>query len=116
MFKDMDLSVELQRQFESFLEAPQAPAAVLAAVDTTPTVGLEVAVLTSSYWPTYPRTTMLMPPVLAPSLAAFEKFYSNKYSSNRRLQWQHNLCHCVVKAQFPAVRAACQGCEDGGCP
>lgn len=106
MFKDMDLTAELQRQFDTFWASDTAGAGGGGAADAdgTPAVGLDVAVLTSSYWPTYPKTTMTLPPSLAPSLALFEKFYSSKYTANRRLQWQHNLCHCLVKAQFPSVR------------
>lgn len=96
MFKDIDLSAELQRQFDAFRST--------AGEGSGAAVGLEVAILTSSYWPTYPKTTMALPAALAPSLASFERFYSSKFTSNRRLQWQHNLCHCLLKANFPAVR------------
>lgn len=96
MFKDIDLSAELQRQFDAFRATSDEGSA-------SP-VGLDVAILTSSYWPTYPKTTMTLPPALAPSLAIFERFYASKFTSNRRLQWQHNLCHCLLKAHFPAVR------------
>ena len=105
MFKDMDLSAELQRQFSATLVGSDSQSNDDAAMPLESTVvNLDVAILTSSYWPTYPKTVMPLPPALAPSLATFESFYVSKYSSNRRLQWQHSLCHCIVKAIFPSVR------------
>ena len=41
---------------------------------------------------------------LAPALDSFSAFYNAKYSAGRRLQWQHNLGHCLVKAVFPSGR------------
>ncbi len=56
--------------------------------------------------PSLPSPPLPSPPSpqLAKPAAAFEAFYAAKYSSNRRLQWQHSLGHCLVKAAFPGGR------------
>jgi cullin-4 len=93
MFKDIDLARELGAQFEASKHAAET-----GGIDVT------VHVLTASNWPTYTYMPALLPAELERASKAFESFYSTKYSGNRRLQWQHNLGHCLLKASFPAGR------------
>ena len=41
---------------------------------------------------------------LVPPMTAFESFYVSKFSKGRRLQWQHSLGHCLMRAHFPCGR------------
>lgn len=101
MFKDVEGSAELMTQFATAREA--ADRSLGAASVSLP--DLHVHVLTSSYWPTFPLMPgIILPGDLAPAHAEFERFYSHKYSSGRRLQWQHSLGHCIVRAVFPTGR------------
>jgi len=60
MFKDSDLAKELMAQYESSpARAALASREALGEVVRTP--DLHVHVLTSSYWPTYPPTTVVLP-------------------------------------------------------
>jgi cullin-4 len=63
-----------------------------------------VTVLTSAHWPTYTYLPATLPPELAAATRAFEAFYAAKYSQNRRLQWQHSIGRCQLRAAFPKGR------------
>jgi hypothetical protein len=58
MFKDMDFSEELQRQFEAAVASGESSGASTSGAR----VELSVYILTSSYWPTYPKTSIILPP------------------------------------------------------
>ncbi|RYG55157.1 hypothetical protein EON66_05945 [archaeon] len=41
---------------------------------------------------------------IAEAQAVFDEFYMQQYSKGRKLQWQHQLGHCILKATFGEVR------------
>lgn len=63
-------------------------------------VDLNVSVLSSASWPTYPDVQVRIPPEIATAVDDFEKFYYNKYQG-RKLNWKHQLAHCQLRARFP---------------
>ncbi len=63
-----------------------------------------VHLLTASHWPTYPPSTgVQLAPDMAAAGAAFERFYTSKYSS-RRLTWVTQVGTCILRAAFPSGR------------
>jgi cullin-4 len=91
MFKDMELSKDINVAFKQHM-------------DNLPrredrTVDLTVSVLSMAYWPTYTPMEVTIPPDLVKYQDIFAKFYHAKYSG-RKLQWQPNLGHAVLKASF----------------
>lgn len=66
-------------------------------------IDLTVNILTMGFWPTYPVMEVTLPQELLQYQSIFNKFYLAKHSG-RKLQWQPTLGHCVLKAQFDAVR------------
>lgn len=84
MFKDMELSKELMMNFKH-----QSP------------IDMTVYVLTMGYWPSYPPVEdVILPPFMVEAQEVFKAYYISKHNG-RKLQWQHNLGHCVLKASFP---------------
>lgn len=61
---------------------------------------LNVSILSSSSWPSYPEVAVQMPTDIMNALGTFEKFYSNKHTG-RSLIWKHQLAHCQIRARFP---------------
>ena len=92
MFKDMELSRELMPNFKQYLYNANP----CASIDMT------VNILTTGYWPTYQPMEVLMPDELLQYEEIFNKFYLSKHSG-RKLTWQRNLGHFVLKAYFNAV-------------
>eukprot|EP01138_Halocafeteria_seosinensis_P006041 gb/GECG01006175.1/.p1 GENE.gb/GECG01006175.1/~~gb/GECG01006175.1/.p1 ORF type:complete len:910 (+),score=149.26 gb/GECG01006175.1/:1-2730(+) len=91
MFKDMDHSEDLMRQWASQRSLEERGG-----------VEANVHVLTSSHWPSYPAMeALILPSVLKKCTDAFEEFYLSKFSNNRRLYWQHSLEHVTLRAFFP---------------
>lgn len=90
MFKDMDLSRELNIAFKQHLSGLP---------DKHDAIDLTVNILTMGYWPTYPVMEVPMPVQLVALQGLFSKFYLAKHSG-RKLQWQPTLGHCVLKAVF----------------
>lgn len=116
MFKDMELSRDINVAFRNHLDnLPKGQGAQYKAIDLT------VNVLSVAYWPTYQPMEVNIPgdmpkyqvrrrkrahcvhlscTLISPLLQEiFQKFYHGKYSG-RKLQWQPNLGHCVLKASF----------------
>ncbi|KAL6758019.1 cullin [Haematococcus lacustris] len=91
MFKDIELSVDVMTAFK---QSPQARTHTPGAVD------LQVSVLTSGFWPTYPLMEAKLPKELETQQQVFLDFYMHKYSG-RRLQWYNSLGACVLRAAFP---------------
>jgi len=54
-------------------------------------------VLTTGYWPTYPPMELRLPPEIVFYQERFRNYYTNKYQG-RRIEWQHFLGQCIVKA------------------
>jgi len=89
MFKDIDISRDLMATFKNHKS-----------YDEVKNLQLYVNVLTQGFWPTYPPVEITLPPEMAISQEVFKNFYMSKHNG-RRLMWQNNLGHCVVKATFP---------------
>jgi len=94
MFKDMELSRDINVAFKNHLDnLPKGQGAQYKAIDLT------VNVLSVAYWPTYQPMEVNIPGDMPKYQEIFQKFYHGKYSG-RKLQWQPNLGHCVLKAHF----------------
>lgn len=94
MFKDMELSKDINVAFKQFISHSNQPE--LAAMDLT------VNILTMGYWPTYPPTEVVLPAEMVRAQEVFQRFYLSKHSG-RKLQWQPTLGLCVLRAAFPMV-------------
>lgn len=90
MFKDMELSKELMLAFKQHLQNVHAPGSI----------DMSVNILTMGYWPTYQPMEVHLPIEMVQYQEVFKKFYLGKHSG-RKLQWQPNLGHCVLRADFP---------------
>lgn len=90
MFKDMELSKDINIAFRQHIEATES---INIRIDLT------VNILTMGYWPTYPVMEVNMPAELVGYQDVFTKFYLGKHSG-RKLQWQPTLGHCVLKSRF----------------
>lgn len=91
MFKDIEMAREEISSFNAMLEERQ-----------TKTTGfdLNVYVLSSSAWPSYPAVTINVPENVLKATASFEHHYKMKHAG-RILEWKHALAHCQLKAIFP---------------
>ncbi|XP_023338669.1 cullin-4B [Eurytemora carolleeae] len=90
MFKDMELSRDINNAFKQFLNHNRTEG---------DKVDLTVNVLSMAFWPTYPVLQIHIPPHLAKYQEIFNTFYKSKYAG-RKLQWQASLGHCILKAEF----------------
>nr|CAI5851617.1 unnamed protein product [Callosobruchus analis] len=89
MFKDINISQGISTAFKQYLSHNISPGSS----------DLCINVLTSSFWPNYSTYNVNLPPELVNYQATFQKFYSSNHSG-RKLVWQPNLGHCIVKATF----------------
>jgi len=96
MFKDMELSRDIMSSYSAY-----SSGATNASIDSIKPMDVDVQVLTTGYWPVYPKypNIILTPEILAQK-SKFENYYNNKYQG-RRITWQYSLGNCVVKAMFP---------------
>ncbi|KAF2646134.1 Cullin-domain-containing protein [Massarina eburnea CBS 473.64] len=90
MFKDIELSRDEGTSYKTISEERNEKHAV----------DLNVNVLSSSAWPTYPTVPVIIPSQIKTEIDQFEKHYKAKHSG-RKLEWKHALAHCQVKAKFP---------------
>ncbi|CAK1540298.1 unnamed protein product [Leptosia nina] len=90
MFKDMELSKDINVTYKQHLAANQEGCCL----------DLSVYILTMGFWPTYPPVDVRLPAELTRHQEHFAKFYLAKHSG-RKLQWQPTLGHCVLRAHFP---------------
>ena len=90
MFKDIELAREEHSSYKQMLEEREI---------TVP-VDMNVNVLSSAAWPTYPDMTVEVPFDVQRAATEFEKHYKMKHSG-RKLVWKHALAHCQLKANFP---------------
>merc|ERR1712029_446083 len=96
MFRDMELSKDINSAFKHHMDH------LSNASDYK--IDLTVSVLSMAYWPTYQVMEVNIPGEMAKYQEIFKKFYHGKYSG-RKLQWQPNLGHAVLKAHFtPGVK------------
>ena len=91
MFKDMELSQDVNSAFKQHVDNMQNGEEYR--------IDLTVNVLSMAYWPTYQPMEVNIPGEMSKYQEIFKKFYHGKYSG-RKLQWQPNLGHTVVKAYF----------------
>ncbi|KAG0648900.1 Cullin-4A [Hyphodiscus hymeniophilus] len=63
------------------------------------TLDLQVSVLSSAAWPTYPDVEVKLPPEVSKHIEKYDMHYKHKHSG-RRLSWKHALAHAVVRATF----------------
>ena len=89
----MDLSRDVMSSFKSSSAATQSLLHLAAGMD------LNVHVLTSGFWPTYPVVDCSLPDELNAAQQVFKDFYLSKHSG-RKLVWCNSLGTCVLKAQF----------------
>ncbi|CAH2050844.1 unnamed protein product, partial [Iphiclides podalirius] len=89
MFKDMELSKDINITYKQHLAASQECGGL----------ELSVYILTMGFWPTYPVAEVRLPAELTRHQDHFAKFYLAKHSG-RKLQWQATLGHCVLRAHF----------------
>lgn len=93
MFKDMELSKELIPPFKSYLNTAKPNSSI----------DMIVNILTMGYWPTYQPMEVHLPQEMLDYQEIFKKFYLGKHSG-RKLQWQPNLGHCLLKANYSGVK------------
>eukprot|EP01023_Acetabularia_acetabulum_P049241 TRINITY_DN5249_c0_g1_i7.p1 TRINITY_DN5249_c0_g1~~TRINITY_DN5249_c0_g1_i7.p1 ORF type:complete len:627 (+),score=66.81 TRINITY_DN5249_c0_g1_i7:256-1881(+) len=91
MFKDIDLSKDVMQSFKSFESTSNSKSAK--------GIDLNVNVLTSGFWPTYPVSEAQLPEELSQYQDKFKQFYLSKHTG-RKLTWYSSLGTCVLKAQF----------------
>lgn len=97
MFKDMELSKDINIAFKQYLDANVNSNDLQLYYSIG--IDLTVNILTMGYWPTYPVMEVTIPSQLVEYQNVFTKFYLAKHSG-RKLQWQPTLGHCVLKAIF----------------
>ena len=90
MFKDIELSRDINTAFKQYADNANQSAKL----------ELTVNVLSMAYWPTYQPMEVNINTEMVKHQEIFGQFYHGKYSG-RKLQWQPNLCHCTLKANFP---------------
>ena len=99
MFKDMDLSRDIMGSYAAY------SAGAGATTGGGKTVDMDVQVLTTGYWPVYPKyPNLILPPEMLALRTKFESYYNDKYQG-RRIAWQYSLGNCIVKASFPKSAA-----------
>ena len=89
MFKDMDLAREENVSYNNLL----ADRGHKSGPD------LNVNVLSSAAWPTYPDVTVNLPTSITKLQHDFEQHYKAKYNG-RKLTWKNALAHCQLRARF----------------
>ncbi|KAI9790798.1 MAG: hypothetical protein M1816_004756 [Peltula sp. TS41687] len=90
MFKDVDLAKDEMASYKQRREER----------GSTDGVDLNVNVLSSAAWPSYPDVPVNIPKDIMKAIDGYTRYYKAKHSS-RKLEWKHALAHCVVKAKFP---------------
>ena len=90
MFKDVDTSQEISTKFrvESGVVLP---------------FSFVVCTLTSTFWPSYPELSMVLPDDMTRAETEFKKFYSQS-QPNRTLTFQHALGSAMLRADYRAGR------------
>jgi cullin 4 len=90
MFKDIELSREEMSAYKT----------ILSDRGEKHSLDLNVSVLSSAAWPTYPKVSVIVPPQIQRAVDRFEAHYKSKHSG-RKLDWNHSLAHCQLRASFP---------------
>jgi cullin-4 len=108
MFKDMELSADVMRAYQSSSSSLTSPSSRKNGTSTStstssPEIDLSVSVLSAGSWPTYPPFPISLPPSLTTHLERFKSFYVSKHSG-RALTWAHGLDTVSLKAVFGGKR------------
>lgn len=88
----MDLSLDVMAAFK------QSPASQTLA-DNASGLDLNVHVLTSGFWPSYPIMESILPDEINAAQSIFKDFYLSKHSG-RKLVWYNSLGTCLIRANF----------------
>ena len=129
MFKDVELSKDVNKGFELFVKGGVGGTGVTtggtggtggthggtirdsneglvggggstSANSTPTTTATYVNVLTAGLWPTYPNnSTLVLPVELERAKATFTEYYLSKHGG-RKLAWVNGMGTCVLKARF----------------
>eukprot|EP00611_Tribonema_gayanum_P003928 TRINITY_DN13167_c0_g1_i1.p1 TRINITY_DN13167_c0_g1~~TRINITY_DN13167_c0_g1_i1.p1 ORF type:complete len:679 (+),score=298.77 TRINITY_DN13167_c0_g1_i1:25-2037(+) len=102
MFRDIELSRDLMANYTNHLRDHRKDPSFFTHARSRD-IDVSVHVLTTGYWPAYPPADVAVPAEIQDHMARFEDFYAIKFQG-RRIAWQHNLGHCVLKARFPSGR------------
>ncbi|CRK95544.1 CLUMA_CG009009, isoform A [Clunio marinus] len=78
MFKDMELSKDINIAFRQYIDAGVTSKDIISFNNIG--IDLTVSILTMGYWPTYPVMEVNMPPELVEYQNVFTKFYLNKHT------------------------------------
>lgn len=92
MFKDVELAREEMQSYKERLEDRIG-------YEKGKGVDLNVNILSSAAWPTYPDIPVVIPANVKKSIDDFELHYKSKHSG-RKLDWKHALAHCQMRASF----------------
>jgi len=100
MFKDMEVSKEINREFQQYLSTPAASPEAAAAARQ---VEFSTQVLTTSSWPTFHSCDIKLPEPVSALYSEFTKFYLDKHAS-QKLVWDNSKATCVLRANLPKGR------------
>ena len=90
MFKDIEMAREEIMSYKALLEER----------GDRPSFDLNVNVLSSAAWPSYPSIRVNVPEAILKATSNFEYYYKLKHSG-RKLEWKHALAHCQLRSSFP---------------
>ena len=94
MFKDVELARDEMLSYKQRLEDRIG-------YEKGKHVDLNVNILSSAAWPSYPDIPVVIPSNIKRSIDDFELHYKSKHSG-RKLNWKHALAHCQMRATFKA--------------
>ncbi|KAJ1908206.1 hypothetical protein IWQ60_011718 [Tieghemiomyces parasiticus] len=117
MFRDIGVSEELEREFETAQEARLSskargkrpatrvgPGMAVGGDAVAPGFHFRASVLTQAFWPTYaPVSGVILPAEITAYQDRFRAFYLDAHKQ-RLLMWQDSLATVVLRAQFDAGR------------
>mmetsp|Transcript_28636 Transcript_28636/g.50915 ORF Transcript_28636/g.50915 Transcript_28636/m.50915 type:complete len:736 (-) Transcript_28636:3689-5896(-) len=93
MFKDIDLSESLMSSFEMEYRKDIEKSGVDFIVHN----------LTSPMWPAISQIRVILPPSLTILMDYYTEFYSKNHRG-KKLNWQTNMSHCILKARLGTAR------------
>eukprot|EP00743_Colponemidia_sp_Colp-15_P004129 GILK01004457.1.p1 GENE.GILK01004457.1~~GILK01004457.1.p1 ORF type:complete len:721 (-),score=162.74 GILK01004457.1:108-2270(-) len=91
MFKDIELSKDIMSTYSQTQK------------NLSQNIEMSVHVLTAGYWPAYAPMEVKLPAELAVLQETFKTFYLSKHNG-RRLMFQPQLGHCLLRAHFAGGR------------
>jgi cullin-4 len=93
MFKDIEISKDIQKSFKETCRAK----------GKFEEFDFNIFVLTSGIWPTMQKSIVNIPNNMIYCQQAFQEFYLSKHNG-RRLTWQNSLGNCVLVGNFKSVK------------